>query len=112
MNKMDLKNKTCKACEEGEKPFTLNQVNEYLQHVNDWELVDNGNAIEKEFTLNNFQEALDLVNKVGKIAEQENHHPDILLYSYKKVKITLSTHEVNGLSENDFIIASKIDELI
>ena len=108
---MDLKNKKCKACE-GEKPFTLNQVNEYLQHVNDWELVESGKSIEKEFTFNNFEEALEFVNKVGKIAEQENHHPDILLYSYKKVKITLSTHEVEGLSENDFIVASKIDELI
>ena len=94
------------------EPLNLKEIEEAIEKVNDWELAESGKSIEKEFIFRNFEEALEFVNKVGKIAEQENHHPDILLYSYKKVKITLSTHEVEGLSENDFIIASKIDELI
>ena len=109
---MNLSKKTCKACEGTEKPFTLSQINEYLQHVKDWEIINNGTAIEKEFVFKDFKEALNFINKVGEIAEQENHHPDILLYSYKKVKITISTHAIKGLSENDFILASKIDKII
>jgi len=91
--------------------MNLNEINEAIEKLDNWEVVDSGKAIEREFTLNNFQEALDFVNSVGKIAESENHHPDILIFSYKKVKITLSTHEVDGLSEKDFLVASKVDEL-
>lgn len=65
--------------------------------------------IEKEYKFKNFKEALAFVNKVGDIAESEGHHPDINLHGWNKVKLTLSTHAISGLSENDFILASKID---
>jgi len=65
--------------------------------------------LRKSISLKNFQEALDFIAKVGQIAEAEGHHPDIYLHNYNKVRLTLSTHAIKGLSENDFILASKID---
>lgn len=86
------------------------QIQEYLSQLKTtWEVVD-GIKIRKEFKFKNFKEALDFVNKVGELAEQENHHPDISL-AWGKVVIELSTHAVNGLSENDFILAAKIEFL-
>ena len=90
--------------------MNLQEINESLKNLPEWELVDN--SIEKEFTFENFNKALEFVNKIGAIAEQENHHPDILLFNYKKVRITLTTHEINGLSSNDFNLAKMIDELL
>ena len=106
---MQLSEKKCRACEGWEKPFTKSEAQEYLKQVNNWSLTDN--SIEKEFKFKDFKEALEFVNKVGDIAEEEGHHPDICLHSYKKVKITLTTHAIKGLSENDFILAAKIDKL-
>ncbi len=68
-------------------------------------------TLEKEFVFSNFVKALDWVNRVGKLAESEGHHPDILLHDYKKVRISLWTHTICGLTENDFILAAKIDEI-
>lgn len=92
--------------------LNLKEINEAIEKVKDWNLEANGKAIEKEFTFNNFTEALGFVNVVGKIANAENHHPDILIFSYKRVRITLSTHNIEGLSKDDFIVAKKIDELL
>ena len=68
-------------------------------------------ALEKEFVLKNFTAAVDFINKIAQVAESEGHHPDILLYDYKKLKITLTTHAIDGLSINDFVMAMKINEL-
>jgi len=67
--------------------------------------------IRKNFVFKDFKEALSFVNKIGALAEEENHHPDILIHSYKKVSITTYTHAVSGLTENDLILAAKIDTL-
>ncbi len=75
----------------------------------DWDVV-NEHHLEKEFTFKNFKEALAFTNKVGELAENENHHPDIYL-GWGKVRIVLWTHKINGLSDNDFIMAAKIDTL-
>ncbi|HVF69150.1 MAG TPA: 4a-hydroxytetrahydrobiopterin dehydratase [Xanthomonadales bacterium] len=105
----DLKNKKCVPCEGGVKPLTLDEYGSYLRNeLKDWVNVDE-KQIEKEYKFQNFNEALGFVNKVGAIAEGEGHHPDINLYGWNKVKLTLSTHAIGGLSENDFIMASKID---
>jgi 4a-hydroxytetrahydrobiopterin dehydratase len=80
-----------------------------LKRVKDWKLVDN--AIEKNFKFTNFRQAIAFINKVADIAEAENHHPDILLWGWNNVKLTLSTHAVKGLSENDFVLASKINQI-
>ena len=107
----DLAQKKCQPCEGTGKPLDLIQAKEYLQKVTNWQLHNNGKMIYKEFIMKNFTSAIDLVNRVAKIAEAENHHPDIHLTGYRNVRVELSTHAIGGLSENDFIEAAKINEL-
>lgn len=85
----------------------LKQLQEKLG--NNWEVI-NEHHLEKTFTFKNFREALDFTNKVGELAEQQGHHPDIGL-TWGKVKIDICTHKIDGLTESDFILASKIDQL-
>ncbi len=80
-----------------------------MHQLNGWILADT--AIEKGFKFVDFKAAIDFVDKVADLAEGENHHPDILLWGWNNVKITLSTHKVGGLSDKDFILASKIDQI-
>lgn len=106
----DLKNRKCVPCEGGDKPLTPDEYNSYLHNeLSGWHDMDTV-KIEKDYKFKNFQEALDFIAKIGQIAESEGHHPDIFLHNYRFVKLTLYTHAIGGLSENDFIIASKIDE--
>ena len=107
---MDFTKQRCVPCEGGEKPFDKNETDKYLSMVKEWS-VEEGKKIKKEFKFKDFKEALNFVNKVGDIAESENHHPNIYLYGWNKVRITLTTHAIKGLSINDFILASKIDKL-
>ncbi len=107
---MDLHNKKCVPCEGGTKPFDKNEIDKYLSIVKDWNVEEN-KKIAKHFKFKNFKEALSFVNQVGDVAESENHHPNIYLYGWNKVRITLITHAIEGLSINDFILASKIDRL-
>ena len=107
----NLKNKKCVPCEGGVAPLTPDEYGAYLRsELLGWIAV-NEKQIEKEYKFKNFKEALAFVNKVGELAEAEGHHPDINLHGWNKVKLTLSTHAIGGLSENDFILASKIEEL-
>jgi len=110
MTKSDLTTKTCTACEGHENAMTHEEAEKMLTHVTEWELTTNANAISKEYTFDTFTTALNAINTVGEIAEQEGHHPDITLYDYNNLRITLSTHAIGGLSENDFIVAAKIDQ--
>ena len=107
---MNLTQKKCVACEGGMPPLKGELLKKYLGQVEGWQLVDSA-KIKKEFTFKDFKEALAFVNKVGDIAESEQHHPDIHLVSYKKVIIELFTHAIEGLSENDFIVAAKINSI-
>ena len=87
------------------------QAQEYLDQVSsEWKLSGDGRAIGRSFTFNDFKENMVFVNRVAQLAEQENHHPDLTIL-YNKLKIALSTHSIGGLSENDFILATKIDEI-
>lgn len=106
----DLSSKKCVPCEGGTMPLQLRDIEPLLAQVKEWRLGTLGRSISKEFTFKNFADALAFTNKVGEIAEREGHHPDIML-SWGKVGIELSTHAIGGLSENDFILAAKIDEL-
>lgn len=107
---MDLINKKCVPCEGGTPPLGEDKIKEYLNQLKtDWEVVEN-KRIRKEFKFKDFPEAVSFVNKVAEIAEREDHHPDIHIF-YRKVVIELWTHAVGGLSENDFILASKIEVL-
>lgn len=103
--------KKCRACESGTPPFTPSQIQDYLSKLKTkWEVLDNI-KLKKEFLFKDFKEAMAFVNKIAEIAEQEGHHPDLYIF-YSKVKIELWTHAIGGLSENDFIMATKIDNLI
>jgi len=90
------------------KGLTNEEIQEQLKQVDDWEVVDN-KKISKEFKFKNFKEALDFTNKVGEVAEENQHHPDIYL-TWGKVSIDVTTHSIDGLSENDFKLAKQIDE--
>lgn len=109
---MDLLTQKCVPCEGGIAPMTKTDAHSMRDfHVKDWEILDQGKKIAKKFTFKNFAEALDFVNKVGAIAEEEQHHPHIHLTEYRLVTIELSTHAIGGLSQNDFIVAAKINTL-
>lgn len=102
-----LRNKKCIPCEAGTPPITEDIIKQYLSNLNGWELQE-GLKIKKEFKFKDFKESMKFVERIAELAEQEGHHPNIFI-SYNKVRITLSTHAIGGLSENDFIMAAKID---
>lgn len=108
---VDLTQQKCVPCEGGTAPLKRSEFEVYLSAVPDWTVINNDLAIEKDFKFKNFKEALAFVNHVGEIAESEGHHPDIFLHSWRKVKLTLSTHAIKGLSVNDFILAAKVNKL-
>ena len=107
----DLSEKKCIPCKGDIPGFEITEIHKYLKMVDGWEVKDDESKIYyliKEFKFKNFLESQNFVNKVGYIAETEGHHPDIWFgWGYAKIKIF--THAVEGLSENDFILASKID---
>lgn len=105
----NLATKKCVPCEGGTPPLEQEKVQEYLKEVEGWETAEN-KLIKKTFTFKTFRESIDFVNRVANLAEEENHHPDIII-RYNKVIFELTTHAIKGLSENDFIMASKIDLL-
>jgi len=105
----DLAAKHCQPCEGGTPPLKGAELDRLMGQLQSWSLVD-GKRIEKEYRFPDFRQALDFVNKLGEAAEQEGHHPDLYL-TWGKVRVALSTHSVGGLSENDFILAAKADEL-
>ncbi len=107
----NLAQKKCQPCEGMGKPLTQAQASEYLKNVSQWKLHESGKMIYRDFVMKNFMAAVRLINQIAQIAEQENHHPDIHLAGYRKLRIELSTHAIGGLSENDFIEAAKINEL-
>lgn len=107
----DLKDKHCVPCEDdGFPPLTKEQAASFMEHVPLWSINDDSTEISRLFRFTDFKSALAFTNKVGELAEEEGHHPDIML-SWGKVGIRLSTHSIKGLSENDFVLAAKIDIL-
>jgi len=107
---MDLTQKKCIACEGWETPLNKVEAEVLLKQVPNWSLSDDAKKILRTFKFKDFAEALAFTNKVGSIAESEGHHPDIEL-GWGRVGITLTTHAIKGLSENDFIVAAKINAL-
>ena len=108
---MTLTDKKCAPCAGGIPPLTPDQIQEYLRHLkSDWEVVD-GKLIRQKFKFKNFKEAMTFVNRVAEIAEAEGHHPDIHI-KYNTVMLELWTHAIGGLSENDFILAAKIEDIV
>lgn len=101
----------CEPCEGGVAPLTREEFTVYLPQVENWQIIED-KSIERVFTLKNFMAVIELVNKIAAIAESEGHHPDLLVHDYKKLKVSLTTHAIQGLSVNDFVLAVKIDELL
>ena len=109
----DLSKKKCLACDGETPPFDTSEIHNYLKKVDGWEVKSNNDKsfyLIKNFKFKNFVESQHFVNKVGDIAEKENHHPDIFFgWGYCKIKIF--THAIKGLAESDFILAAKIDKV-
>ena len=109
----DLLNKKCASCEGGVLPFNVSEIHKYQKKVDGWDILKNEKKIfylYKKYEFKNFLESQIFINKVGEISENEGHHPDISFgWGYAEIKIT--THAIEGLSENDFILAAKIDHL-
>jgi 4a-hydroxytetrahydrobiopterin dehydratase len=107
---MDLKEKKCKPCSGEEEPLKHDDIQKLLGNLKKgWEVIDN-KMIRNVFPFENFKRGMAFAQNVGMIAEEEGHHPDICIH-YSNVEVELSTHAIGGLSENDFILAAKIDDL-
>ena len=106
----ELAGKTCTPCRGGEPPLNQAEAERYLQEAPGWALMDGGKRMERKFQLKNFKDALALVNRIGALAEGEGHHPDIT-FGWGYVTVSLHTHKIKGLHENDFIMAAKINRL-
>lgn len=110
LKNMDLSTKKCIPCEGGIPPLNEKEIAVYKKHISDdWKVLDN-NKITREFYFVSYRHTIDFVNKVADIAEEEGHHPVLYIY-FGRAVVELWTHSINGLSENDFILAAKIDKL-
>ena len=107
---MKFSEKKCVPCQTGAEAFDRATSENSLKELKDWKLDENSKWLSKEFKFKNFVLALEFVNKVGAVAEVEQHHPNID-FTWGLVKISIQTHKINGLGENDFILAAKIDQL-
>ncbi len=105
----DLAAQTCLPCQGGVPPLAGKELEELRRKLPDWEVVT-GQHLRHAFTFPDFEQALAFVNRVGDLAEQQGHHPDIFL-TWGKVEITIWTHKVEGLTESDFILAAKVEQL-
>jgi 4a-hydroxytetrahydrobiopterin dehydratase len=111
MDTTNLTEQKCVACEGGVIPYDHDEAIILLKQTPEWILAEDSKTISRKYVFTNFIEALSYVNKVGEIAESEGHHPDIHLTDYKNLEIDLTTHAIHGLSNNDFIMAAKINQL-
>ena len=110
----DLSKKKCVPCEGGVIPFDISEIHKYQKKVDGWDITKNNEDIyflEKNFKFNDFKQSQNFVNHVGKISEEQGHHPEIS-FGWGYAKINITTHAIKGLSENDFILAAKIDNKI
>jgi len=103
--------KKCQPCEGGVEPATIAEAKQQLEKLSGWKLTHDGQRIRKDWKAKDFAVAMHFLNRVAQIAEDDGHHPDLHLEGYRNVWIELWTHAIGGLSENDFILAAKIDRV-
>ncbi|SFH82427.1 4a-hydroxytetrahydrobiopterin dehydratase [Planctomicrobium piriforme] len=111
INAQELKQKHCVPCEGGVPKVDRPAAERLLKELPGWELASDGNLIRRKWTVKNFVAGMNFLSKVADVAEAEQHHPDIHLTGYRNVSVELMTHAIGGLSENDFILAAKINDL-
>ena len=107
----ELTHKKCAPCEGGVRPYPQAEAVEQLKSLAGWQLTPDSKRIRKDWVAKDFAAGIKFFDAVGQLAETEDHHPDLHLEGYRKVWIELSTHAIGGLSENDFILAAKIDRV-
>jgi 4a-hydroxytetrahydrobiopterin dehydratase len=107
----ELSRKSCVPCRGGIPPLGEEEARKLAAATPEWSVVENGTRLVRKFEFADFRAAMEFVNRVAEIAEQEGHHPDIAIH-WNKVELTLWTHKIGGLHENDFILASKVDRLL
>jgi 4a-hydroxytetrahydrobiopterin dehydratase len=107
----ELRRKTCVPCEGGVASLTPGEASALLANLEGWKLSQGGQRIRRQWTAKNFMAAIEFFNKLAALAETEGHHPDLHLEGYRNVTVEISTHAIGGLSENDFILAAKIDQV-
>jgi 4a-hydroxytetrahydrobiopterin dehydratase len=106
-----LRQKKCLPCEGGVDPYTPEQAQEQLAALSGWHLTHEGQRIRKDWKVKNFMAGMQFFNECARVAEEDGHHPDLHIEGYRNVSVELWTHAIGGLSENDFILAAKIDAL-
>ena len=113
MQTVELARKRCQSCTGIKEPLPQAEVQRLLGEISpDWRLGGTGHHLEREIVFENFAEAMRFLNRVAEVAEEEDHHPDFTLRAWNRVHLVQFTYVVDGLTENDFIIAAKIDELL
>jgi 4a-hydroxytetrahydrobiopterin dehydratase len=106
-----LKDKSCQTCNKNTPKLGRIEANQLLKELDDWQLANDGNSIKREYEVKDFAAGIKFLREIAEVAEKEDHHPDLHLTNYRDVSIELTTHAIDGLSENDFILAAKIDAL-
>lgn len=107
----ELTSRKCQPCGQGTSPFSLAQAKEYMAQLPAWALANDEKSISCQYVMKDFLSAVRLIEQIAQVAESEDHHPDLHLTGYRKLRVELATHSIGGLSENDFILAAKIDQL-
>jgi 4a-hydroxytetrahydrobiopterin dehydratase len=107
----ELAQRKCRPCEGGIAPLTRTDAESMLTALSGWHLTPNGKAIRREWRVKDFLTAIDFFQHLATLAEEEGHHPDLHLTGYRQVAVELTTHAIGGLSENDLILAAKINQL-
>ena len=110
-SRSNLVTRHCKPCEGGVDPLARYEAERLTRELNDWKLSDNGDEVARAFRFRNFHEVMEFVNALAWVAHREDHHPDLEV-GYSRVNVRYTTHAIGGLSENDFICAAKIDQLL
>jgi 4a-hydroxytetrahydrobiopterin dehydratase len=105
----DLASRQCVPCRGGVPPMGGQQIQEFVSQLGGWEVIEE-HHLKKVYGFKNFRETLDFVVRVGELAEEQGHHPDIC-FGWGKAEVTIWTHKINGLTESDFVLAAKIDRL-
>ena len=105
----DLADRECIPCKGGVPPLELDRIHELLAQLDGWR-AEGAHHLEKQYSFSDFAAALEFVNRVGVVAEEQNHHPDIW-FTWGKARIEIRTHKIDGLTESDFVLAAKIDRL-